>query len=116
MNKFSGWRQRHRKKYNQETEVNDYLILHYGFVKPTPEEMGVWNRWFESIADRQSDMAHLPGGREISRTGTKDLPFTRDSITGYTMIKAENLDEAESIAQECPIVDSTRVYEIKRQL
>jgi len=94
--------------------VNNYLILHYGFEKPTPEEMGAWNKWFESIADRQVDRAHLPGGREILHSGTKDLPLAKDSITGYTVIQAENLDEAEKIAQGCPIVASTRVYEIRK--
>ena len=93
--------------------MKKYLILHYGFVKPTPEEMGAWNKWFESIADRQVERGHFPGGREISPSGTKDLPFAKDSITGYTIIKAGNLDEAEKIAQDCPIVASTRVYEIR---
>ena len=92
--------------------MKNYLILHYGFEKPTPEQMGAWNKWLKSIADKQVEKGHLPGGREISHSGTKDLPFGKDSITGYTVIKAENLDEAEKIAQECPIVASTRVYEV----
>ena len=88
------------------------MILHYGFERPTPEEMGAWNQWFESIADKQVERGHLPGGREISRDGTKDLPMAKDSITGYTVIQAESLDDAAKIAAECPIVASTRVYEI----
>ncbi len=93
--------------------MKNYLILHYGFEMPTPEEMGAWNKWFESIADRQVDRRGLGGGREISHSGTKDLPFAKDSITGYTVIEAGNLDEAAKIAQECPIVASTRVYEMR---
>jgi hypothetical protein len=92
--------------------MKNYLVLHYGFVKPTPEEMEEWSHWFESIADRQVERGHLPAGREISQAGVKELPFSRDSITGYTIIQAENLDEAESIVRQCPFVDSTRVYEI----
>jgi hypothetical protein len=92
--------------------VKKFLVLHYGFEKPMPEEMVAWNKWFESIADKQVEEGHLPGGREISHSGIKDLPFGKDSITGYTVIKAESLDEAEKIAQECPIVASTRVYEM----
>ena len=76
--------------------------------------MGAWNKWFESIAEKEVERGHLPGGREISRAGTKELPFAKDSITGYTIIRAEDLDDAEKIAQECPIVASTRVYEIMR--
>lgn len=93
--------------------MKNYLILHYGFENPTPEEMGAWNKWFESIADRQVEMRGLSDGREISHSGTKDLPFAKDSITGYTVIKAESLDEAEKIARECPIVACTRVYETR---
>ena len=88
------------------------MILHYGFERPTPEDMGAWNQWFESIADKQVERGHLPGGREISRDGTKDLPMAKDSITGYTVIQAESLDDAAKIAAGCPIVASTRVYEI----
>ena len=36
-----------------------------------------------------------------------------DSITGYTIIKAESLDEAEKIAQSNPYISSIRVYEIQ---
>ncbi len=95
-----------------ERDVKNFLLLHYGFEKPTPEEMGAWNKWFESIADKEVERGHLPGGREISRTGTKELPFAKDSITGYTIIRADDLDDAATIAQGCPIVASTRVYEI----
>ena len=76
--------------------------------------MGEWNAWFDSIADRQVERAHLPGGREITHSGSEDLPFGKDSLTGYTVIRAEDLDEAARIAGECPIVASTRVYEIRQ--
>ena len=94
--------------------MKDFLQLHYGFERPTPDDMSAWNKWFESIADRQVDRGHLPFGREISHSGTKDLPFAKDSITGYTVIRAENLDEAARTAQECPVIASTRVYEVSR--
>lgn len=94
--------------------MKNYLLLHYGFEKPTSEDMGEWNKWFEAIADKQVDRGGLPSGREITRNGTKDLPFGKDSITGYTVIEAEDLDEAEKVAAECPIVASTRVYEIRK--
>ncbi len=35
-----------------------------------------------------------------------------DSITGYSIINAESLDEAEKIAQGNPFIASIRVYEI----
>ena len=94
--------------------MKQFLILHYGFETPTPEIMAKWGKWFQSIADKEVDKGHLPSGREISDSGVKELPLAKDSITGFNIIKAENLDEAEKIAKNCPYIDSIRVYEIMK--
>jgi hypothetical protein len=90
-----------------------FMLLMYGFEKPTPEIMQAWNTWFESVADTMVDQGGFHGGgREISRTGTKDLPMEMESITGYSIIEAESLDAAEKIAQGNPDIASIRVYEV----
>ena len=90
-----------------------FMLLMYGFEKPTPEIMQAWNTWFESVADRTVDQGGFHGGaREISRSGTKDLPIGMESITGYSIIEAESLDAAEKIAQRNPYIASIRVYEV----
>ena len=75
--------------------------------------MKAWGEWFESIADRTVDQGGFGGAREISRAGTKDLPLGMESITGYNIIEAESLDEAEKIAKENPYIASIRVYELR---
>jgi hypothetical protein len=50
-------------------------------------------------------------GREITHTGTKELSHDLGAITGYLIINADSIDEAEKIAQDCPIITSVRVYE-----
>ncbi len=90
-----------------------FMLLHYGFEKPTPEIMAAWGKWFESVADKTVDSGGFHGGaREISHSGTEDLTMGMESITGYSIIKAESLDEAEKIAQGNPFIASIRVYEI----
>ena len=90
-----------------------FMLLHFGFEKPTPEIMAAWGKWFESVADKTTDQGGFHGGaRELSRGGTRDLPMGMDSITGYSIINAEGLEEAEAIARENPFVASIRVYEI----
>jgi len=54
------------------------------------------------------------GAREISASGTKDLPMKMEFITGYTIIEAESLQEAKRIARENPDIASVCVYEIMR--
>ena len=92
--------------------MKKFMLLHFGFEKPTPEIMAAWGKWFESVADKTVDQGGFRGAREISHSGTKDLPMGMESITGYSIINAESLDDAEKIAQDNPFVASIRVYEI----
>ena len=93
--------------------MKKFMILHYGFETPTPEIMAAWKTWFESIADRQIAQGGFAAGREISKAGTRDLPCGMESMTGYNIIEAEDLDAAEKIAQSNPFIASVRVYEIR---
>ena len=93
--------------------MKKFMILHFGFEKPTPEIMEAWGKWFESIADKQVDQGGFKGGREISKDGTRDLPWDMQSLTGYNIIEAKDLDAAEKIAQSNPFIASIRVYEIR---
>lgn len=96
--------------------MKKFLFLSYGFEKPTPEAMGAWQRWFQSVAERIVDQGGLwNGGRELTTGGTRELPFGPDSITGYLVFTAEDIDEAESIVKACPVVASNRVYEIMQK-
>jgi uncharacterized protein YciI len=52
-------------------------------------------------------------GRELSRSGTKELPMGPDSITGFTIVNAESLDDAEKLAQGNPYISSIRIYEVR---
>lgn len=89
-----------------------FMLLTCGFAKPTPEMMSAWGTWQESVADRVVEHGGFNGGREVSRPGTKDLPLAGDSLTGFCILKAEALAEAEALAGRTPFVTSIRVYEI----
>ena len=90
-----------------------FMLLHFGFEKPTTEIMAAWGKWFEAVADKTVDQGGFLGGREISHNGTSDLPLATDSITGYSIIEAASLEEAEGIARDNPFIASIRVYEIR---
>lgn len=90
-----------------------FMLLTYGFAKPTPEMMTAWGTWQESVEDRVVEHGGFyNGGREVSRPGTRDLPLAADSITGFCILRAETLEEAEAIAGRTPFVAGIRVYEI----
>ena len=65
------------------------------------------------IADRQIDQGGFTAGREIRSNGAFDLGWDRDCITGYNIIEAEDMDEAEKLALGNPFISSIRIYEIR---
>lgn len=93
--------------------MKKFMYLHIGFEKPTEQIMQAWQQWFETIADRQVEQAGFAGGREITKDGSRELPWDQDSITGYNIITAENLDEAERLAQGNPFISGIRIYEMR---
>ncbi len=93
--------------------MKKFMFLHFGFKKPTPDIMDAWHAWFESISDQQVDQGGFSGGREISKSGTRNLPWNMESITGYNIIEAESLAAAEQLARSNPFIASIRIYELR---
>jgi hypothetical protein len=96
-----------------EDKMKKFVLLHYGFERPTPDIMAAWGKWFETFKDNIIDnTGPFIGGREISKAGTRELPPGRDSITGFTIVRAGSLDEAEKIAQSNPYISGISIYEV----
>ncbi len=93
--------------------MKQFLLLHYGFEQPTPEIMEAWKEWFASITDVNVAQSGFMGGRQITAAGVTELPWGPDSITGYNIIEAPDLDAAEKIAAKCPFIKGIRVYELR---
>ena len=95
--------------------MKKFIMLHCGFEMPTPEIMGAWKAWFEANADRMVAQGgfKFDTAIEISKAGTQALPGGLEAVTGYNIIEAESLDEAEEIAKSNPFITSIRVYEMR---
>jgi hypothetical protein len=92
--------------------MNKYLVISYGYKTPTKEIMDAWNEWFAFIGERMVEKGSpLSSGIEVSPNGTKIFP-KETGATGYLVIEAENMDEAEAIVKKCPIITSMQVFEI----
>ena len=94
--------------------MKKFILITVGFKQPTPEIMEKWMQWFKSIADKIESQVGLMNGKEISKDGNvKELEMDLEALTGYLIIKAENMHKAQEIARKCPMITSTLVYEIK---
>jgi ferredoxin len=92
--------------------MKKFVFIYVGSMPSTPEVYEAWGKWFESISDKIVDSGNPFGvGVEVTTAGTKTLPTGADSITGYTIIKAESLEVAEEAARGCPSANGVRVYE-----
>ena len=96
--------------------MKKFVLMHFGFENPTPEIMDAWKTWFDSIAANTIENIGFNGGREITKSGTKDLAWNMGSITGFSLIKAESLDAAEKLAQSNPFIASIRIYEVRESI
>ena len=90
-----------------------YMLLHVGFNKPTHEIMTAWKAWFESVADKAVGHGGFMHGRRITDSGVESIEMGLDAMTGYSIIEAENMDEAISIASTNPFITAINVYEIR---
>ncbi len=92
--------------------MKKFILMSVGFETPTPEVQQAWGKWFASIEDRIVDSGNVfSAAKEVTKNGVNELPRGLDAITGYTVINAENIDEAVKVAQTSPIITAMRVYE-----
>ncbi|MEO1204332.1 MAG: hypothetical protein AAFX10_16635 [Pseudomonadota bacterium] len=91
-----------------------FMLLHVGFEQPTPEIMTKWQEWFESVSDKAVGHGGFMHGRRLTDDGVESLEMGLDSMTGYSIIEAENIDEAVTIAQGNPFITAIQIYEIRQ--
>jgi hypothetical protein len=90
-----------------------FVLVQIGFEPPTPEMMADWETWFKSIEEITIENVGLGPAVEVSAEGTKELPFDRSAVTGYTVIEAESLEQAVEVAQTCPFITAVGVYQVR---
>lgn len=70
------------------------------------EVMAAWGAWFEELGE-----AVVDGGNPVSQTVTinpdgSTRPGGNNPITGYSLIRAEDMDGAVKMAGGCPVLAS----------
>ena len=96
-----------------------YLFTFYGgMMAETPEKqqkvMGAWMGWFGKLGKAVVDMgAPTMPGKSVGKSGITDI--SANPVTGYSVISAENLDAATTMAKGCPSIPDggqVAVYEL----
>ena len=97
----------------------NFLFLYYGggmaaTLEQQKKSMETWTKWFGQLGKGVVDAgAPTKPGKLISKNDTK--PIGTDPVAGYTIVKANNLDEAVDMAKGAPNIQDglqVAVYEI----
>lgn len=93
--------------------MSKFVFLYKGsWPEPTPEITEAWSGWFAEIGESIVDSGNPFGAcREVSESASTDLATGPESITGYTIVNADSVDDAEKLLANCPIVTSVLVME-----
>jgi hypothetical protein len=65
----------------------------------TPDGIAAWNAWFQGLGSQLRDP-----GKPVSDRATVGDSGDGARLGGYSLVTAENLDEALTLAKGCPIV------------
>lgn len=100
--------------------MNEFLLIfrrdfNTAGVQPSPEQlqkmMKEWQNWMGSIAAQNklvNSGNRLAGEGKVVKSGAivTNGPYVeiKEAIGGYTIVRAESLEEAAEIAKDCPIL------------
>ena len=86
----------------------NYLLLYHGGGTPeSPEEQGrvmqAWGEWMGKLGDKLVDGGNpTTTSKRIDGSGNVSAS-SGEPVTGYSVIKADSLDEAVELSKGCPI-------------
>jgi hypothetical protein len=92
--------------------MNTYLLVHRqpGNYTGTPETKVAWEAWFTQLGDALVD----PGNGVLDDRDAVGQPATGLPLGGYTLINAEDMEEATGLASGCPIIAAGGAVEVGR--
>jgi hypothetical protein len=89
--------------------ANYLLVYHGGGMPQTQEEqakvMAAWGKWMGELGDGLVDGGNPVGQtRTIGKDGAVSQGGGANPASGYSIIKADNIDSAIAKAKSCPIL------------
>lgn len=99
-----------------------YLFVYHGATAPTNEAeikktMDAWGAWFGSMGK-----AVIDGGNPVGKSSTvhSNGSVTNDGganpVSGYTLIEAPSLSDAQAMAKGCPILAAGGSIEVAQAM
>ena len=95
--------------------MKKFLFLYKGYKTPTPEIGQAWMDWFASVGGAMVDSGNpMSGGVEVFPDDIKMIEAGLESFTGYSIINAETMEDAITLAKTNPMITSVVVYDLAK--
>jgi len=96
----------------------NYLLAYHGGKMPENKDaqtkvMAAWGQWMQKLGSNLID-----GGNPVSKASTIDSRGTvsagagANPVSGYSVIKADDLDAAVRLAKDCPVLQGGASIEV----
>lgn len=95
--------------------MGKYVYIYYAGTAADGGSAEEWGKWFGQLGDKLVDGGNPFGddGQAVDKNGVmpvKDMP-----ATGYSIVNADNMDEATEMSKGCPLLSANKgavcVYE-----
>ncbi len=95
-----------------------YLLAYHGGAMPENEKeqarvMAAWGKWYGELGRAVADPGNPVGhARTIATTGRVTKGGGKNPISGYTIIKASDIETATKLSKGCPIIKAGGSVEV----
>jgi hypothetical protein len=102
----------------REGEMATYLLAYHGGGMPQTDRertqvMAAWGKWFQKLGKAVVDGGNPVGQtKTIASTGRVTRGGGRNPVSGYSVIKAADLETATKLAKGCPVLKSGGSIEV----
>ena len=97
--------------------MSQYVIVYIGGNPPSNPEEGKqhfskYMKWLSSLGDSAVSHANPLGNTHTINFDGTVVKGGKSSMSGYTIVKADSLDDAISMAKNCPFLDIGGTLEV----
>ena len=84
--------------------MGKYVFVYYAGSDTDAGSNEDWGAWFGQIGEKLIDGGNPfdDGGQAVSHDGV--MPVSDRPVTGYSIVSADSMDEATTLAKGCPLV------------
>lgn len=103
----------------EEERMPTYLLSYHGGGGMAQDEaarnkiMADWGKWFQALGGSLVDGGNpVMKAKTISSKGSVSDGGGQNPVSGYSLIKADNIDAAVKLAKDCPVISSGGSVEV----